>query len=456
MRTARRCVISRAEVSVVHVSRSVRLALLPFAFALPLAAQAVSPTAPKAVTLAQAIQMSDLVQPSMVAAGGQLASTAARLRTAKGAFLPTLSANSSGSRGFSEGKARVDPVTNQIVTGDTESKSYGFGYNASLLIFDGFGRNKNLKVAHANEDAAGASLVDARFQNQLTTTNAFFDALAATQGLRVRLATVKRSEEQLKVAIAKLQTGSATRSDSLQSLVTLGTAKLNYLQALSSVATAEANLGRLIGSDERVAAIEDSAFYRTATFDTLSLRREAVESSPKARNAEALAAASRASYAASKAVYWPTLNASFNNSWNGNQGNDYEFFQNRNFSLSLNWQLFNGFTREQNVEIASINMDNAEATAAEARRQVLASLTQRLAELGTAQQQIEILATSVQAATENLRVVSERYKLGVATIIDVMTAQEQLTQSEIDAVTARFSYLRARAQVEALIGRSLQ
>ena len=436
----------------VRASRSSSLAFLVLALAFPLAAQ----SAPKAVTLAQALQMSDSVQPSMVIAGGQVASSDARLRTAKGAFLPTLSANSSGSRGFSEGKARVDPVTNQIVTGNTTSKSYGFGYNASLLIFDGFGRNKNLKVAHANQDAAGASYVDAHFQNQLTTTSAFFDALAATQTLRVRLATVKRSEEQLKVAIAKLQTGSATRSDSLQSLVTLGTAKLNYLQAQSTVATAEANLGRLIGSDERVTAIEDSVYYRSVVLDTTMLRIEAVDSSPKARNAEALAVAARASYAASKSVYWPTLSASFNNNWNGNAANDYEFFQGRNFSLSLNWQLFNGFTREQNVETASINMYNAEATAAEARRQVLASMTQRLAELGTAQQQIEILATSVQAATENLRVVAERYKLGVATIIDVMTAQEQLTQSEIDAVTARFSYLRAKAQVEALIGRSIQ
>lgn len=455
MRIARRCVTSPAEVLVARASQLLRLALLPVVVALPLAAQAVPTTAPKSVTLAQALQMSDMVQPSMVAAGGQLSSTAARLRSAKGAFLPTLSANSSGSRGFSEGKARVDPVTNQIVTGNTTSKSYGFGYNASLLIWDGFGRNKQLKVAHANEDAANASLIDARFANQLTTTNAFLDALAANQTLRVRTATVKRSEEQLKVAIAKLQTGSATRSDSLQSLVTLGTAKLNYLQALSTLATAEANLGRLIGSDERVSAIEDSAFYRPTAFDTTTLRIEAVDASPKARNAEALAAASRASYSASKAVYWPTIQANFSNSWNGNAGNDYEFFQGRNFSLSLNWQLFNGFTREQNITNASINMDNAEATAAEARRQVLASLTQRLAELGTAQQQVEILATSVQAATENLRVVAERYKLGVATIIDVMTAQEQLTQAEIDAVTARFSYLRAKAQVEALIGRSL-
>ena len=271
-----------------------------------------------------------------------------------------------------------------------------------------------------------------------------------------RLATVKRSEEQLKVAIAKLQTGSATRSDSLQSLVTLGTAKLNYLQAQSTVATTEANLGRLIGSDERVVAIEDSAFYRATVFDTASLRREAGTPAEGPECGGARGGLARVGMQRARPSTSPTLSASFNNSWNGNQGNDYEFFQGRNFSLSLNWQLFNGFTREQNVETASINMDNAEATAAEARRQVLASLTQRLAELGTAQQQIDILATSVQAATENLRVVSERYKLGVATIIDVMTAQEQLTQSEIDAVTARFSYLRAKAQVEALIGRSLQ
>jgi outer membrane protein TolC len=62
---------------------------------------------------------------------------------------------------------------------------------------------------------------------------------------------------------------------------------------------------------------------------------------------------------------------------------------------------------------------------------------------------------SVTAATEDLRVVQERYRLGAATIVDVLTSQEALSQAEVDAVSARFNYLRAKAQIEALVGRSL-
>jgi len=39
--------------------------------------------------------------------------------------------------------------------------------------------------------------------------------------------------------------------------------------------------------------------------------------------------------------------------------------------------------------------------------------------------------------------------------VDVLTSQEALDQAEVDAVTARFDYVRARAQISALIGRPL-
>ena len=59
------------------------------------------------------------------------------------------------------------------------------------------------------------------------------------------------------------------------------------------------------------------------------------------------------------------------------------------------------------------------------------------------------------AAEEDLRVQQERYRLGASTIVDVLTSQEALNQAEVDAVTARFDYVRARAQISALIGRTL-
>ena len=84
-----------------------------------------------------------------------------------------------------------------------------------------------------------------------------------------------------------------------------------------------------------------------------------------------------------------------------------------------------------------------------------AELTARLAELDAARTRTEITQTSVAAATEDLRVQQERYRLGVSTIVDLLTSQEALNQAEVDVVNARFDYLRAKAQIEALIGRNL-
>jgi outer membrane protein len=97
----------------------------------------------------------------------------------------------------------------------------------------------------------------------------------------------------------------------------------------------------------------------------------------------------------------------------------------------------------------------AEAIAADERRAVGAEFTARLAELEAARSQVDITLTSVVAAEEDLRVQQERYRLGASTIVDVLTSQEALNQAEVDVVVARFDYLRAKASLEALIGRNL-
>jgi outer membrane protein TolC len=124
-------------------------------------------------------------------------------------------------------------------------------------------------------------------------------------------------------------------------------------------------------------------------------------------------------------------------------------------SLGLNWPIFNRFQREQGIVNALTTLENAEATAADSRRLVLANLTAGIAALEAARLRIGISQISVLAGQEDLRVQQERYRLGAATIVDVLTSQEALNQAEVDAVTARFDYVRARAQISALIGRSL-
>jgi outer membrane protein len=409
-----------------------------------------------AVTLAEAIRRAERVQPAVIRASADVRTAAAQRRNAWGAYLPRISASSSGSDFFSQGPARVDPVTGELTSGNSSSRSVSTSLSASLDLFTGFRRGAEMRAARATQTAAEASLIDARFEQALTTTNQFLDALAAAQLLRVREASVRRAEEQLKTAVAKLRAGSATRSDSLRSLVTLGTARLDQISTQTQLASAEANLARLIGETGRVSAADDSAFYRMLpAVDTQAIRTEAESKSPRIQSAGANAAAARASARASRSAYWPSLTLAANTGWNGSRATDYDLFNQRQISLALRWNLFDGFDRELSIVQRDADLDLAEANAADAQREVQAELTTRLAELDAARTRIEITQTSVAAATEDLRVQQQRYRLGASTIVDLLTSQEALNQAEVDVVNARFDYLRAKAQLEALIGRNL-
>ena len=191
----------------------------------------------RAVTLADAIRLSERVQPTVVRAAGDVETAAAQRRNAWAAYLPALTASSSAGEFFSEGPSRIDPVTGQVLTGNSTNRSLNTSLSASVDLFTGFRRGAEMRAARAGQSAAEASLVDARFQQALTTTNQFLDALAAQQLVRVRESSVRRAEEQLKTSIAKLRAGSATRSDSLRSLVTLGNARLELMRAGTDLAT---------------------------------------------------------------------------------------------------------------------------------------------------------------------------------------------------------------------------
>jgi outer membrane protein len=410
----------------------------------------------RSVTLPDALRLAERVQPQVIQAQTDVRNASAQRRTAWGAYLPTVTASSAASDFFSEGASRVDPVTGQLTTGGSSNRSVTTSMAANVDLFTGFRRGADMRAARAGENAAEASLIDARFQQALTTTNAFFDALAAQQLLAVREASVRRAEEQLKVSVNQLRAGSATRSDTLRSRVTLGTAQLDLLQSETDLATTEAALARFIGEPGRVRAADDSAFYRIVTaVDTAAIRAEAEAKSPRVQSATATAAAARASLSSARSAYWPTLNLSASTGWNASRINDYAFLNQRQVSLGLRWNLFNGFDRELTIVQRQSQLEVDEATAQDTRRAISSQLTSQMAQLEAARTKIDITQVSVLAAREDLRVQRERYRAGASTILDVLTSQEALNQAEADVVNARFDYLRAKAQIEALIGRAL-
>ncbi len=402
------------------------------------------------MTLSEAVRRSLEVQPAIIQARGAASNAGWQKRDAYGAFLPAVTFNTSAFRQNSASIVNGLPA-------NPGTYQYNTSVSASVDLFTGFRRLARYRNADATEDAADAGLVNQRYQTTLATEQAFFTALANEDLVRVAEAQVKRAEQQLKITVDKLRAGSATRSDTLRSTVDLGNARLQFLQAQANLATAQATLGQQVGVDQPVRAVPDTTLPGLP--DTAALRPSALENAPVVRQNEAQARAAAASVWDSRSQYWPTLGMSYSTSsqgltqpWNGFGDGNRNLNQLR---LSLSWTVFNGFQREQANSQSMVQRDVARAQAADTRRQVNAQLTQQFAALFTTYEQIGIAQTNLDAAREDLRVVSERYRVGAATILDVVTSEANLTQAEVSLVQARYNYLIARAQLEALVGHSL-
>jgi len=402
------------------------------------------------LTLAEAVQRALEVQPAVVEARGTVSNAGWQKRAAYGAFLPSLTLGSSAFR-------QNSPSIVNGLSATAGTYQYSSSLSLSLDLFTGFRRLARYRNAAATEDAADAGLVNQRYQVTVATQQAFFTALADEDLVRVAEAQVQRAKEELQISVNKFLAGAATRSDTLTSTVDLGTAQLTLLQARANLATAQANLARQAGIDGPVQAVPDSQL--PALPDTTGLRAAAVAGAPVVVQADAQARAASAAVWDARSLYLPTVTAGFSTSsqgltepWSGFDAGNRNLNQ---FRIGLSWTLFNGFQREQTAAQNVASADLARAQAADTRRQLDAQLTQQVAALFTAYTQIGITGANVAAATEARRVQQERYRLGAATLLDLLTAEANLTQAAVNQVQARYNYLNARAQLEALVGRSL-
>jgi outer membrane protein TolC len=304
-------------------------------------------------------------------------------------------------------------------------------------------------------DGAGAGELEARYQTALATEAAYYDVIAQSQLLGVVEGRVRRAREQLEVARARVLSGAAVQTDSLQLLLELTRAEVDELRQNSALTVARLELGRRVG---RAGAV-DAAPLDPAPLPPLPLTREqivqeALEGSPSLLVARSQQRLTDATFKAARASYLPTV--SLFGQWAGFDENVIpDALKRTTLGISVSYPLFDGAARELRVFRASTQRRVADAAAADAERTTVRDVTEAYEAFTTARASTELAERGVVVARENLRVQSERYRAGATTIIDLVTAQVDLTEAEADLVQARQATRLALAGVEAILGRRL-
>jgi outer membrane protein len=444
---------------------ALRVLTMLAALAAPLAhAQGSPPAAPastaRPITLAEALALAQDNAPAIVQARGQVRTTSAGVRTAYGSFLPTFSLNAGASRQLpAQGaQTRIDQ-NGQVVILPPNPYSYNAGLSANVLLFDGGGRFFDLRQAKARASAAQANETAQEFNLVLAVKEQFFNVLAERETEAAARAQLEQADQQRTVAVARVRSRVATRSDSLRAEIQVRTAKLAVSDAINAIAVAEAGLTRLVGSADLVTASPSDTLDEPAlTVSDEELRTMAAQS-PAVVQAERALEAAKAARKSTWTDYLPAISLGYSRAGSATSesfamtGADYKYSGSMRLSVSL--PVFTQFTREAQVTQAQVAEDNAVAALRDARLAADEGLTQSLAALRSAEERLESQVATVEASDEDLRVQRQRYAVGGSTLLDVLASQTQLDQARRDLIRARYDRRVARAQLEALVGRDL-
>ena len=437
----------------------------------------------KVLTLDDCIEIALEKRASIVRARGGADQAGAEKLAALGAFLPSLRASYSYSKGketnIDPPNARAteyaDAFDTTVIGSDTAIDAISVPVAYDITDQQDKGPSKNLYLradidlfnpsSWFNYSAASASKARAELnvlaseQDLISSVKiSFYAYLASAQNVDVQEEAVKRSAEQLKLIESRYELGSAAKSDVLKQKVQYGTDQLSLLRATNGVIQAEADLAYTIGLDPR----EDIVFstdYRVQEYtgtldDAIGF---SMTNNPGLLANQKAADQAKHSVRAAKSFYLPTVSAYADYSrFNGTQAYPVTFdysSNSRTYGLSISYGIFDGFVREQRVTAARVSRNNALADLADMRNSTVSSVKSSYLEIDQLKKQREVSQENVAAAEEDLRITQEKYNLGAATILDLLNAQVSLKEAQVALIQVQFDLNLAIARLENAMGK---
>jgi outer membrane protein len=400
------------------------------------------------VTLEEALERAAQVDPNYVAATRQIADAAWSRRAAIAAFIvPSVSSQMSATK-FSSAFFNIG-------TGQPASTIVNVQLQGRLNLFAGLSKLGELQRATAEMELAQAGELEARFATALFTESDYYDVIAQRELTRVARERVRRAEEQFAVARARVTSGAAVQTDSLQLLLELTEARVDLLRQEAQLKVSRFQLARRIGATGPVDATEGDTLIAPALPVTeAEAVVEAVAQSPQGLAARAAERAANARVRALRGAYLPSVDLVGQLS-----ATDEKFFPSAatrsSIGISVSLPIWNDGQREISLSRAASTRDVARMVRTDVELSLRRDVVEAYEAYEAARAAAELAGQAVIVARENLRVQQQRYGSGATTIIDLITAQVSLSEADAGLVQARFATRLALSGLEAILGRRL-
>lgn len=398
-------------------------------------------------TLAQVVDVALRTSPVTRQAWLQARSAAAQAEAKRAAYYPQLDLSASATRGAQSPDGReVSPLS-----------TWGPAASLSYLLLDFGGRAANAADArHAllAADWSHEATIQAVVLAVQETYFGYQNAKAQTEAAR---AAVRQAETALDVARGRHDAGVATIADVLQARTALSQARFNLAGAEGQVLTLRGALATAMGLpadlpfdvgslpgqpplEAAATAVEPLIAGALRRRPDLNASRELAEkAAAKVRSvrSEGLPVLSLAA-SASRAFYHPELFDRYRDNWSAR--------------VLVSYPLFSGFSNTFNIRKAREDEGVSRAQTEAIEQQVVLQVWTAYYRLQTAVQQVHAARDLLSSAEQSEQVALARYKEGVGTILDLLTAESALARAHAQEIQARADFFIAAARLAQSVG----
>lgn len=401
--------------------------------------------------LEETIQRALLTNPSVKIAEYNRKAAKADYSAAKGARGISISLSHDSGRG-----GYADPQYNQQLSIWTKGigNSHSNSITASLPIFTGGELQGQIGQAKANYRSMLSAEEQAYNEMKETATTGYFNMLNATNMKALRQESVDRLQAHLDNVIAQYNVGIVARADVLRSEVELANAQQNYITASNEYDVAEATLNNIIGTPlGTTLLLKDRLQYEPYENDMAYCLAYSEQHRPELKQAEYAVDSAEAALVVARSGHMPKVYANASNNWGGN-GSDWPGDDDENWSVGVtaSMNVFDSGVTWSKIHAAQENLAKAKESQRQIKDNVELEVRTDYLNLREAEKRITTTQVAVASAEEDYHIAVVRYQAGVGTNIDVMDAQEALTQAKTNYYQALYNYNTSKAALNTSMG----
>lgn len=331
--------------------------------------------------------------------------------------------------------------------------TYGPSVAASWLLFNFGGREADVQEAtralYAADWTHNAAIQDV----VLRVAQSYYQYLNAKAQVAARQVNLEEAKNNLDAAAARHRAGVATIADELQARTVASQVELDLQDAQGQVQIIRGALATAVGVSANV-PVDVGELPQDLPLDAVKKSVDELIAAALARRPDLaaerfrlLAAESHILAAAIDGLPSLTLDASGNRTFYWRSGAADPFSTNWAGALTLRIPVFRGFDTTYRVRKAREEAETAKAAAERTEDEVILDVWASYYAVQTASQRVKTTRDLLASASQSADVAQGRYRSGVGSILDLLTAQTALAEARSQEAQARSLWFLSVAQL---------